>query len=27
LHREQLRLIGPELSSLLQRLGQGDAVS
>ena len=27
MHREQLRLIGPELSSLLQRLGQGDAVS
>jgi DNA-binding MarR family transcriptional regulator len=25
MHREQLRLIGPELSSLLQRLGQGDA--
>ncbi|MCF7788306.1 MAG: MarR family transcriptional regulator [Prosthecobacter sp.] len=23
LHREQLRLIGPELSTLLQRLGQG----
>jgi DNA-binding MarR family transcriptional regulator len=27
MHREQLRLIGPELSSLLQRLGQGDAGS
>ena len=27
LHREQLRLIGPELSALLQRLGQGDALS
>ncbi|MDI1315347.1 MarR family transcriptional regulator [Prosthecobacter sp.] len=27
LHREQLRLIGPELSALLQRLGQGDAIS
>lgn len=24
MHREQLRLIGPELSSLLQRLGQGE---
>ncbi|WP_395746188.1 MarR family winged helix-turn-helix transcriptional regulator [Prosthecobacter sp.] len=26
MHREQLRLIGPELSSLLQRLGQGDSL-
>ena len=26
MHREQLRLIGPELSTLLQRLGQGDGV-
>ena len=25
MHREQLRQIGPELSALLQRLGQGDA--
>ncbi|WP_395751030.1 MarR family winged helix-turn-helix transcriptional regulator [Prosthecobacter sp.] len=25
LHREQLKRIGPELSSLLQRLGQGEA--
>lgn len=27
LHREQLRFTGPELSSLLQRLGQGDFFS
>ncbi len=27
LHREQLRHIGPELSALLRRLGQGDGVS
>jgi len=27
MHREQLRLIGPELSALLQRLGQVDALS
>lgn len=27
MHREQLRLIGPELSTLLQRLGQGDGAA